>query len=377
MVLKNDGFYHPAFRTGKTNASIERKTLACCPGINLIDPRIVSCRQPWYGLVKELYCGWAIDEEVRFKGSSGGVVSALAIHLLEDAQIDAVLHVGASLRNPLRNELQISRTASEVLKNSGSRYAPAALFKGLRHILDASKDRFLFIGKPCDTTALRLWLNQNPGYSTRFLYTIAIFCAGIPSYNGTNEVLKSLGIESKVESLRYRGEGWPGYFKVVGKQGRQYQMGYNDAWGRILNKHLHFRCKICPDGIGLSADIVAGDAWKIKDGHPDFEERDGRSLLLVRTDIGLKLINRAVRKCAIHVDYFNRKNIQTIQYYQYERTFYAGWRIFGVQAMTGFLLRPIASPLFKNAFLYPPLQGLRQMIGSLKRFSKKIRLTDD
>lgn len=57
-------------------------------------------------------------------------------------------------------------------------------------------------------------------------------------------------------------------------------MTYNDSWGKILGRELGFRCKICPDGIGMLADISSGDSWNTKDGYPDFTEGDGKTFVL-------------------------------------------------------------------------------------------------
>jgi coenzyme F420 hydrogenase subunit beta len=114
------------------------------------------------------------------------------------------------------------------------------------------------------------------------------FCGGVPSVKGTEKILERLDVPlSNVDSVKYRGNGWPGKATALLKDGTKRQMSYESAWGNILNKHLQFRWKICPDGIGEFADIVCGDAWyATESGKPDFSEHPGRSLVITRTESG-------------------------------------------------------------------------------------------
>jgi coenzyme F420 hydrogenase subunit beta len=121
---------------------------------------------------------------------------------------------------------------------------------------------------------------------------IAFMCAGVPSYKGTDAVLKAMGVADPTAllSFRFRGDGWPGYATAVLADGTRYQMDYNTSWGTILNRFLQFRCKVCPDGIGEFADITFADGWHCDEqGYPLFEETNGRSLVVTRTAKGAAL----------------------------------------------------------------------------------------
>ncbi len=96
-------------------------------------------------------------------------------------------------------------------------------------------------------------------------------------------------------------------------------MDYNQSWGTILNRHLQYRCKICPDGTGEFADIACADAWYGKDGYPDFDERDGRSLIVARTPAGQALLAAALEQGAIVTEALDVAEIERMQPYQAER----------------------------------------------------------
>jgi coenzyme F420 hydrogenase subunit beta len=93
-------------------------------------------------------------------------------------------------------------------------------------------------------------------------------------------------------------------------------MDYATSWGTILNKHLQFRCKLCPDGTGEQADIVCADAWFGKDGYPDFSEKDGRSLIISRTTTGEQWVKSSIQAGDIEVADFDLEKLALMQPYQ-------------------------------------------------------------
>jgi coenzyme F420 hydrogenase subunit beta len=364
-----DGFFHP-------NAGVEISRIAAeavsavCPGINTCfsDDRLGQ-GEVW-GRVDGCFSGWSNDEVIRRSASSGGLVSALAAYMLDAGIVDAVLHVGADEENCLSNRLHISSSVDEVLSRASSRYAPALVFLDVLEILERDSKKYLFIGKPCDVASLRLLLREYPKYENRVHACFSIFCAGMPSINGTREILDILGVKERPISLRYRGNGWPGAFCVVDSSRVPHEMSYNDSWGKVLGKYIHFRCKICPDGSGKSADISFGDAWATNDGYPDFEERDGKSLVLSRTALGRELLCAAVAAGRISLSDLSVESIKEMQPYQYLRAVSSGWRLAAVRIATlGLIRRPDAS--VRRAMRYFPLQrGIRQFAGTMKRFYK-------
>ena len=72
-----------------------------------------------------------------------------------------------------------------------------------------------------------------------------------------------------------------------------------------------FRCKICPDAIGESADVAALDTWR--GGSPKGED-EGFNAAIVRTKKGLDLINEAAKAGFIHIG--NKLKIEDIDDFQ-------------------------------------------------------------
>lgn len=276
-----------------------------CPGISLVhdkfpDGSIKELKQGW-GPILQLREGHAVDESIRFAGSSGGAVTALSLYAIEQAGFAGVLHIKASPENPIYNIATFSTSREDILQTTGSRYAPAAPCQAF-DLIKTADGPCMFVGKPCDCAALRKACKMDKDLNKKVGLVVSIFCAGTPTTAGTLAVLDSLGVSdtSKVKSFRYRGNGWPGMTSVElvddeakdGALGNQsecenvFSMTYADSWGGILCKHSQLRCRLCPDSTGEFADISCGDPW-----YRDTEGDPGRSLILLRTNKGFDFYN--------------------------------------------------------------------------------------
>lgn len=287
-----------------------REALAACPGLELEhdydrrQPGLVRELEEGWGPVLELWEGYASDDEVRFKGSSGGAATALALFALEHQEFAGVLHIAARPDVPYLNHTVYSTTRAELVAATGSRYAPASPCDSLERIESAAGPS-VFIGKPCDVAGARKAAKLRPELDTKLGLTIGIFCAGAPSTRGTLEMIRQMGFEDSehIESVRYRGQGWPGEAVVQGHDAslggtRRERMTYAHSWGKILQRHRQWRCYVCADHTGEFADIAVGDPWyrEIPEGEM------GRSLVLARTERGRRFLQAAIEAGALTLE---------------------------------------------------------------------------
>ncbi|NHC14415.1 coenzyme F420 hydrogenase [Motilibacter sp. E257] len=277
--------------------------LRACPGAALAhDPGSVPAGAdpgllPGWGPVLEVWEGYAGDPELRFAGSSGGAASALALHLVGSGGAAGVIHTAARADAPLLNETVVSTTREELLARAGSRYAPASPADGLGTAERAGavgSSPYVFIGKPCDVAGAAKATAVRPALQAGLALTIGVFCAGTPSTAGTLELVRAMGFAdpSDVESVRYRGNGWPGEAVATGTRDGEFheaRFSYADSWGAILQRHRQWRCHVCLDHTGEFADVAVGDPWyrEIEPGEP------GRSLVVVRTERGRQAVAAA------------------------------------------------------------------------------------
>lgn len=280
----------------------ERQIASACPGAVVApwghDPQV----DPYWGPSHQVLTGFATDDRVRHVGSSGGVLSALAIHALQSGLVERVLHVVADPAQPTRNIMQWSVNAQEVLAGAGSRYAASSPLADIDKALSEGR-RFAFIGKPCDVSALRQLALFDARVDALVPVKLSFFCGGLPSHAGADRIISAMGLNpAHVKHFRYRGEGWPGLTRAETHDGQVCEMRYEESWGGHLSKQVQFRCKICPDAVGGVADIACADAWYGgESGYPQFEEQDGRSLILSRTQAGDDLLKSALDTGRIEV----------------------------------------------------------------------------
>jgi coenzyme F420 hydrogenase subunit beta len=226
-------------------------------------------------------------------GSSGGAATALALYCIEKADMHGVLHTATREDKPYLNHTVMSRTRADLLATTGSRYAPASPCEGLGRIASAPGP-CVFIGKPCDVAGAQKLRQLQPDLAANLGLTIAFFCAGTPSTQGTLDLLAHMGVDdpASITSLRYRGNGWPGKWTVTyrddGAEEHTASMSYEDSWG-FLQRYRQWRCYICPDHTGELADIAVGDPWyrQVEPGEA------GKSLIVARTARGVKLLHAA------------------------------------------------------------------------------------
>jgi len=342
-----------------------------CPGANIRhDPsRLEAEYHPVWGPVIASRLGWTTNSKLRRNASSGGGLSALLSHLLRTQEVDYVVQTAVSRQSPIRNATVTSRQSEEVYRAAGSRYAPSSPLEGLADCLDRP-GRFAFVGKPCDVAGLRQLSRVDPRVDEKVAFMIAFMCAGVPSYRGTSALLEAMGVEkeSAIVAFRYRGDGWPGYATAELADGRRFRLDYQTSWGGILNRHLQFRCKICPDGIGEFADVVCADGWHCdNEGNPVFDEQEGRSIILSRTEKGENLVRRAVASGDLECTPLALSQIRDMQPFQARRK---GMVLPRLAAMA---LLGRRRPRFANLELVRNMRAIgvraatRSMLGTLKR----------
>lgn len=373
MEMAPPGYLRPravAPLTPEEDAAIDR----ACPGRSLDFSALPDAKAPrhvLWGPLVSVSTAWATDDDLRRWGSSGGGISALLVQLLESGTVDGVVHVTASRRDPLRNAVVVSRDRDAVLAGAGSRYAPSAPLEEVGVLLEGG-ERLAFVGKPCDVAGLRNLARLDRRVDQTFPLMLSFMCAGIPSQAGTEEILGHLGLEpGEVRALRYRGDGWPGYFRAVGADGEARQMDYATSWGGVLNRHIQWRCKICPDGTGEFADVVCADAWyEDETGMPTFNERDGRSLLLARSARGEQLVRAAAAAGHLVTEPLDVDEIDRMQPFQKKRRQLVLSRLAGMALLGRRLPRYRAARLVGAARTSRLVAQLRSCAGTALRIAR-------
>jgi len=323
MIEAAPGYLRPT-QTQPLSTAEDATIADICPGLGQKVAAQGRTDHPLWGPHVAMMTGHATDADMRHMGSSGGALSALLHHMVQEGVVDAVVQVAADPARAVGNATFVNNTRAQIMAAAGSRYAPSAPLAQVQDHLaqhDATGRRFAFVGKPCDAAALAAWRAGDARVAAAFPIIASFFCAGVPSHAGVQALLQAMGTsEEDTARFRYRGNGWPGFATAVDHAGETRQMSYHNSWGNVLSKHVQHRCKICADGTGLAADIVCADAWESDAaGYPVFTDAPGTSLIVARSDVGMQLIDGARAAGRIETSPFDLAALAAIQPGQRER----------------------------------------------------------
>lgn len=364
VMTEKDGFMRPSAQT--LQAVID--TPSYCPVMNW--PAIYDDNV--WGRHEAAYLGWSLDKNVRRNASSGGVLTSILCYLIKTGEVDGVMQVGPSADNPLFSEPKLSRTVEEVIANCGSRYVSCDGLGRLAELLDTD-GRYAVVGRPCEVRAVRLLMETDERFVGRIPYLLSFFCMGAPSRDAVRRLDEKLNPENRnVVSLKYRGDGWPGFATETFADGETSRVTYSESWGQILGRDLESYCRFCFDGVGEYADVSAGDAWyQNEDGTPDFNEHDGRNVIFARTHKGRVLLERCAASGVLHLETFADWNyLSTIQKSQFERKTTLASRLKALKLMGKRFSSADISKLGRYSKRLPIIMRLRTACGTIKRLAR-------
>jgi coenzyme F420 hydrogenase subunit beta len=266
-----------------------------CPG-GLLDPspggghRTAECSRP----VIAAWRGWATDERIREAGQSGGLVTALLLHLLHSGVAQAVSTVGIPADGSLRPQAALTDDAKVVCKAQGSKYAPVAANLVLGNVLRQGR-RVALVGLPCHVEGLRLAARVFPALDTRVSLSVGLLCGGTLSALATERLARLSPYErSLVRHVVYKRKS-SGDLLVTGSGGACARIArHNQETCKYF--YTPARCRLCWDKLNADADLAVGDPWGV------VHDPRGESVVLVRTARGAECLDAARRADAVHLE---------------------------------------------------------------------------
>ena len=363
--MDEKGFLTPVLDSKEKIEFCEKVCPAAKESMKLQDDRI-------WGKYEAVCLGYAKDSKVRFHASSGGVLTALSAFLLKEKMVDGILQVGKTKEKVYGTELYCSKTKEEVFERSGSRYCISSPLKNIKKMLEPGK-KYAFIGKPCDVTALKNYMQENKQLREQIIVTLSFFCAGLPS-NLANEKLIDALIKKKsnqCKELNYRGNGWPGAASATDMDGNTGQIDYETSWGKILGRDVKYCCRFCTDGIGERADISCGDAWYLQENKtPNFAEREGRNVVFARTNLGEQILHCASKEVVL-TDFKNIKELEYMQPYQKRRKATLFWKVMALRLFARKIPPYDRKKLYRWQTYASKNEKLKDFLGTIKRILKR------
>ena len=281
MKLNHEGFWAPFINEKKCiDCGICSKT---CPienrkYINTSTPSCYAIKAP---------------DEIRKESSSGGAFSLFANKILElngyvcGAILDSDFYARHIVSNK-KSEIEMMRKSKYIQSNVGASYKQIK-----EKLLD--KKIVLFTGTPCQIAGLYNFLDSD----FENLYTIDIFCHGVPAVKFFHKYLdETFGLKN-VKSFNFRTKdyGYNSMNQIVElKNGKRIGRNrYFDIFEQGMHSGLFLKniCGDCPFASEpRQADISIGDFWGISSYDKNIVDPLGVSAVLINNDKGKVLFEK-------------------------------------------------------------------------------------
>jgi coenzyme F420 hydrogenase subunit beta len=242
--------------------------------------------------------GYAKDPLVRQTSSSGGVTTALLIHLLEQGKIDGAIVTTMDCQRPWRVRPVLAKTKEAFIQGAKSKYVISPNNIILR---DADAvDRLAVVGLPCHIYGIRKLQASGKAkeLANKIVFTLAIFCGSNQSYKVTEHLIgEYTDIQlDDIDQFEYRGGKDSQDVRIVTR--RQEEIIIPSDTRRELGRVMtHDRCRMCCDFTGELADVSLGDIFD-----PQRNRRVPKwNSMIVRTEKAREIVEEASTAGAIEV----------------------------------------------------------------------------
>lgn len=232
------------------------------------------------------YQGWAEDEDVRSRSSSGGAATALMLSFVENGG-----YVCSCIFRDGQFLFDVTNKKEDIGMFAGSKYVksnPQGIYKKIKNLLN-NGEKVLFIGLPCQVAALKLFVGEQ---LVDNLYTVDLICHGTPSPQLLQMFLKQYGYELKdIKNIAFRKKN---KFQVRDGDKGIITNGVTDSYiisflNGVCYTENCYSCKYAQ--FNRVSDITLGDSWGSDLSNE--EQSKGVSLILVQSDKGCELIEKA------------------------------------------------------------------------------------
>ncbi|MDY6905678.1 MAG: Coenzyme F420 hydrogenase/dehydrogenase, beta subunit C-terminal domain [Thermodesulfobacteriota bacterium] len=310
-----DSFKPEVAPSADCNCIIDCLCYDFCPGKNLDLHDLIMNK---YGSLPENYLtghytdlkiGHSTNSEIREASSSGGLVPAILAYLFDSNQIDCAYCVVPSKESPYKTSGKIIYSTDELSSIHGSVYHPVNFGKELKTLF-SSKNRFAFVGVPCQIEALEKYKIINPGITDYLVLSIGVFCGGYNKFQAFEYYLKEFAIKWKdVKSISFRHGKWPGQIRVefsnkenvsvIPRTRGNTRSGILRYASSVDGFYMLKRCRLCPDPLNDLADVALGDPHL-----PKFKQKSdhGNSIIVSRNKKAKKIIDDLLGSGALFVE---------------------------------------------------------------------------
>jgi coenzyme F420 hydrogenase subunit beta len=262
------------------------------------------------GPYRKIYTGHAADSNIRYMCSSGGVATAVLLHLFKTKSIHGALIACPIPDKPIKHRVYLVKRIEGIISHSGTIYCQID-YSQVWKFIQNSQGQLAILGQPCYLKAVDSFIDAKKLDGLR-IFKIGLFCGGTSNHRVLEYLCKRKKVNpEEVLSIQYRSGGWPGRKMVVTVLEPTSSTGTKevilfDREASLLENYLYRFCfsgaffpkfcLACRDQTAEHADISLGDAWLSRFTSWD---RAGTNIVIARTLRAQELIEDAGSKNAI------------------------------------------------------------------------------
>lgn len=234
------------------------------------------------------------NDEIRYRGSSGGVITQIIKFLFETSQIKSAINFRFSGVELFEPKLIYS---FEEYEHTGSVYHEINIYKFLKENINQLQSPILITCLPCQVVPIKRLLDKGNIQSI----VISLVCSNQLEKEATYYFLEKNYIDiNKITDFRYRGNGWPSGIQIKTNEKEYFFHNNTSKWIDVFHSQIFNlnRCFSCKDTFGLSADFSIADPWLKR-----YVKNDniGSSIVICHTNIAEELIEKMINKKVLDV----------------------------------------------------------------------------
>lgn len=266
-----------------------------------------SHRNNFIGSFETNYVGHVTEEYYRMQGSSGGMVSWVALELLRTGLIDGVAHVVPTKPdlNGRYFQYRISRTPEEIFEGARSRYYPVEL-SGIIRIIKDQPGHYAIVAVPCMIKGIQLLRQNDPVLKERIVFTLGLFCGHMKSARFAESIAWQMKIrmpDVKQIEYRYKYPDRPANWYNASLTLNNGQEVHLDWWHMVdgdwgAGFFMSHACNYCDDVVAETADISFGDAWV----EPYSSDGKGVNVVIVRSPVLKNILSEGIRNGKLRLE---------------------------------------------------------------------------
>lgn len=232
-----------------------------------------------------------LDENIRFKSSSGGVFYAIAKWIIEQKGIV----FGARFNEEWQVIHDYTETLEGIAPFMGSKYVQSFIgdsYVLAKKFLDDGR-WVLFSGTPCQLRGLRSFL----GIEYERLLQVDIICHGVPSPGVWRRYLNEISNKTTITNISFRdkGDGWKDYSVQIIMNDRILRERFKNniyMQGFLKDVFLRNSCYDCKfRDLHRNTDLTLADYWGVDIQCPSMFDDKGTSLVFTHSKKGLQILS--------------------------------------------------------------------------------------